>query len=87
MVKPYFTRSRGGDGFAFVVQSLNEAALGFGGMELGYGGINNSLAIEFDTQYNYEQSDAYENHISVQSRGWRHPNSANHRYSLGSTVK
>jgi len=44
-------RSRGGDGFAFVVQNQAPTALGEQGMQLGYGGIQNSLAIEFDTWY------------------------------------
>ena len=44
----------GGDGFAFVIhRDRNEtAAIGNPGRELGYGGIANSLAVEFDTWYN-----------------------------------
>ena len=105
-------RSRGGDGLAFVIQNQDLLAIGHGGMEMGYGGISNSIAIEFDTKYvscfhsyimmyhmrtvgrliyqhryNYEQLDAYENHISVHTRGWRDENSANHSFSLGSTVR
>lgn len=80
-------RARGGDGFAFVIQNYDQVALGKGGNEMSYGGIRNSVAIEFDTQFNYEQLDPYENHISVQTRGWREANSANHSYSLGSTSK
>ena len=45
-------RSRGSDGFAFVIQNAGQIELGEPGMGLGYGGINNSLAIEFDTTYN-----------------------------------
>jgi hypothetical protein len=41
--------------------------------------IENSLAVEFDTYHNFELMEPYENHISVQTRGWRQPNSANHR--------
>ena len=80
-------RSRGGDGFAFVVQNYDQVALGKGGMEMSYGGIRNSIAVEFDTKFNYENIDPYENHISVHTRGWREDNSANHSYSVGSTVK
>lgn len=76
-------RSRGGGGFAFVVQGEGPYALGRDG--LGYAGINNSLAVEFDTYYNFDDLDPYENHISVQTRGWRHPNDKNHNYSLGHT--
>ena len=79
-------RSRGADGFAFVIQAESPVALGAAGMQLGYGGTRNSVAIEFDTRYSYEMFDPYENHISVHSRGWRNRNSANHTYSFGSTV-
>ena len=51
----------------------------------GYAGVQNSLAVEFDTYYNYEELEPYENHISVQTRGWRHKNSLNHTFSLGHT--
>lgn len=27
-----------------------------------------------------------ENHVSVNTRGWRHPNSANHTFQLGGTT-
>jgi hypothetical protein len=79
-------RSRGADGFAFVIQAESPVALGAAGMQLGYGGMRDSVAIEFDTRYSYELFDPYENHISVHSRGWRDRNSANHTFSFGSTV-
>ena len=78
-------RSRGADGFAFVLQANAKQALGGSGQELGYGGIVNSLAIEFDTFFNPELLEPYENHISVHTRGWRDANSANQTYSLGHT--
>ena len=80
-------RSRGADGFAFVIQNDNIEALGTGGKGIGYEGIRNSIAVEFDTYYNYENLDSYENHISVQTRGWRYPNHSNHSYSLASSVR
>lgn len=40
--------------------------------------IDNSLAVEFDSYHNFEQLEPYENHVSVHTRGWRQPNSANH---------
>jgi hypothetical protein len=82
-----FCRSRGSDGFAFVIQNQHHQALGASGSELGYGGIQNSVAIEFDTWFNYEQLDLYENHLSVQTRGWRERNSANHSYSIASSSR
>ena len=73
-------RSRGADGLAFVVQSLSGSSLGRGGGSLGYGGIKNSLAIEFDTFYNHEELELYENHVSVHTRGWREENDPNDMY-------
>ncbi|GBG34626.1 Hypothetical Protein FCC1311_108482 [Hondaea fermentalgiana] len=58
-------RSRGADGLAFVIQNEASSALGHGGMNLGFGGISNALAIEFDTFHNPEKRDPYENHIAV----------------------
>lgn len=84
-------RSRGGDGFAFVVQNDHAIGVGSGGMEVGYGGLRSALAVEFDTWFNSEQLDAYENHISVLVSGVDKesdrgaPLQANHTYALGST--
>ena len=78
--------SRGADGFAFVIQGQGIDALGDGGRGLGYAGIENSLAVEFDTFFNQEVLDPYRSHVSVQTRGWRHPNDSNHSYSLGHTT-
>lgn len=80
-------RSRGGDGFAFVVQNDQAIGIGSGGMELGYGGLRNALAVEFDTWFNYDQLDVYENHISVHVGGGDNAPvvQANHTHSLGST--
>ncbi|GMF23012.1 unnamed protein product [Phytophthora fragariaefolia] len=80
-------RSRGGDGFAFVIHNdvQQELALGSGGMALGYGGLQNALAVEFDTWFNPELLDVYENHISVHVSGTGGVVQPNHTYSLGST--
>ena len=49
---------------------------------MGYAGISNSIAIEFDTYECYDRSeDPNNNHISIQSRG-NLPNSSHHKYSL-----
>jgi len=82
-----YCRSRGGDGLAFVLQAQSPLALGAGGAGLGYTGIHNSLAVEFDTYYNEELLEPYENHIAVHTRGWRHGNSANQSYALASSIQ
>lgn len=80
-------RSRGGDGFAFVVQNDEAISVGSGGMELGYGGLQNALAVEFDTWYNPEQLDVYENHISVHMSDGSAVAAvqASHTFALGAT--
>jgi len=79
-------RARGADGFAFVIQEQSEEAMGEPGQGLGYSGIQNSIAIEFDTYFNPGNLEPYENHISVHTRGFRFQNSANQSYSLGATT-
>ncbi|OQS06188.1 hypothetical protein THRCLA_01760 [Thraustotheca clavata] len=80
-------RSRGGDGFAFVIQNVDTSQIGNGGSGLGYAGMANSLTIEFDTWYNPDLLDRYENHISVQTRGPSASISSHHSYSLGATTE
>jgi hypothetical protein len=63
-----YCRSRGADGIAFVIQNAAPDALGNAGSGLGYEGIFNSLAVELDTFFNYENMDLYENHISVMTQ-------------------
>jgi hypothetical protein len=84
-------QAEGADGFAFVIQNASDLALGNGGAGIGYSGIANSLAVEFDTlqnppeEFGGELGDPNDNHISVQSLGTL-PNSANPAISLGSTA-
>jgi hypothetical protein len=84
-------QEEGGDGFAFVVQNASGLALGDGGGGIGYNGIPNSLAVEFDTlqnppgEFEGELGDPNDNHISVQTRGTL-PNSASPTFSLGTTT-
>ena len=68
-----------GDGFAFIIQNSNATdptqgasgsgltAVGAGGGGLGYSGINNSLAIEFDIFD--DPWDPNSNHVAIQSCG------------------
>ncbi len=76
----------GGDGFSFIVQNNGVSSVGTGGNELGYGGIADSLAIEFDTFWNtpriFDTGDPNGNHISIQTRGLT-ANDSNHQYSKG----
>jgi Legume lectin domain len=58
-----------GDGFAFVVQTASSTALGSGFGGIGYAGIPNSLAVEFDTFQNPSLLDPNANHVAVQSCG------------------
>ena len=77
----------GGDGFAFVLHGdpAEASALGGDGEQLGYGGISNSLAVEFDTWTNVDTqtADIFQDHISVHSGGPLLPNSPRKSTSLG----
>ena len=57
------------DGFAFVIQNSSSGALGSGSGGLGYQGIPNSLAIEFDTHKDVSFADPNDNHVAVQGCG------------------
>jgi hypothetical protein len=83
------------DGLAFVIQNsaANTAALGQAGGAIGYGGsvpptpttlgIENSLAVEFDTYANPWDPNA--NHVAVQSCG-PEPNTADHTATRSDSV-
>ncbi|KAI9288787.1 hypothetical protein BC943DRAFT_121556 [Umbelopsis sp. AD052] len=79
-------KADGADGFAFVIQSYAENALGSGGCDLGYGGLRKSVAVEFDTYDSSDRcADPSGNHISIHGRLPPHSNSAHHMYSHGHT--
>eukprot|EP01106_Pelomyxa_sp_JSP_P006894 TRINITY_DN2122_c0_g1_i1.p1 TRINITY_DN2122_c0_g1~~TRINITY_DN2122_c0_g1_i1.p1 ORF type:complete len:250 (-),score=81.75 TRINITY_DN2122_c0_g1_i1:225-896(-) len=71
----------GADGFAFVVQSQGDNALGESGGGLGYQNIRNSIALEFDTYLNGDLEDPNANHISLHTC-YKEPNSTSHSFSL-----
>jgi len=77
---------RGAGGLALVVQASGAGALGAGGAGLGYGGVQNGVAVEFDTWFDPGARDPYENHLAVLSRGAEAllPDHAN---QIGSTVE
>lgn len=54
---------------------------------MGYEGIDNAFSVEFDTFFNYENLDFYENHIAVMTMGWRFNISSNHSYALATSTK
>mmetsp|Transcript_27793 Transcript_27793/g.90416 ORF Transcript_27793/g.90416 Transcript_27793/m.90416 type:complete len:554 (-) Transcript_27793:1828-3489(-) len=74
----------GGDGFAFVLQSNGSSSVGESGDQLGYGGIPDSLAIEFDTFANRDIGDINDLHVAVHTGGCRTPNSASQQTCLAS---
>jgi hypothetical protein len=81
-----FGFQQGGDGFVFVVQNYGIPVVGPAGGYLGYHGLPNSLAVEFDTWWNAEYGffDLPPNHISVHSRGVA-ANSVSEAASIGRT--
>lgn len=80
----------GGDGFAFVLHhdDATTSAIGDSGRGLGYAGIENSLAVEFDTWYNPDVNhtatgvDLVVDHMAIHSKG-KDANSAAESASLG----
>jgi hypothetical protein len=72
------------EGFAFVIQNNALPALGPAGPGLGYGGVPNSLAVEFDITANAGIDDDWPYDISVHSRGAL-PNSPDPSARLGGT--
>jgi hypothetical protein len=85
-----FLMSGGSDGLAFVIQNAptRVGTVGAAGGGIGYHGIQNSLAVEFDTWLNAASdwgpggvADPNDNHVSVQTAGLN-ANSADHRFSL-----
>ncbi|MBL8241659.1 MAG: PEP-CTERM sorting domain-containing protein [Bryobacterales bacterium] len=62
--------NNGADGFTFTIQNSSATAMGLYASGIGYYGIGNSLAIEFDTWNNKPSyCEPNGNHIAVQSLG------------------
>lgn len=60
--------SCGGDGFALVFQNAGNSVVGTAGSGLGYAGIQDAVAIEFDAVQNADKNDPateIERHISL----------------------
>jgi len=74
----------GADGFAFVIQNHPNSTSSIGeiGAQMGFGGIENSFAIAFDTWQNQGYDSLHVDHISFQSRGIQ-PNDALENGLLG----
>lgn len=56
-----------GDGFAFVIQNSSKQAIGNGYSGLGYDGIANGLAFEFDVNSDQNKHDPNTQHVAVQA--------------------
>jgi Legume lectin domain/PA14 domain/Glucose / Sorbosone dehydrogenase/Calx-beta domain len=61
--------TNGADGLAFVIQGSGLTALGGVGGALGYSGVNNSVAVKFDTYKSAEYGDVSGNNIGILQRG------------------
>ena len=83
---PATCSKRGGDGFAFVIQNHDARALGSGASQLGYGGVLNAVAVEFDTFHDAESMDPYHNHVAVLTRGANAPVLSSHDSAIASSV-
>ena len=59
----------GADGTVFVIQSDSPSALGALGGGMGYGGVPNSLGVEFDIWANTEFPDPNDNHVGIDQNG------------------
>ncbi len=70
----------GADGVVFVVQNAGSDVVGGIGGGIGFEGIPNSIAIEFDTYWNYTRKDPNGNHVAIFSNG-NSNNSSDHSTS------
>ena len=61
--------ANGADGITFVLKNTATPEIGNPGGGMGYEGINNSLAVEFDTWQNNDLGDPFFDHIAIVSSG------------------
>lgn len=71
------------EGFAVVFQNHSYKCVGDGGSGIGFAGIPNSIAIEFDVNQSPDLQEQSGNHVSIQTC-WVQPNSAHNRSSIAS---
>jgi len=71
--------------FAFDFNVCRYDTVGAAGPGLGYAGLKNSLAVEFDTWHNSVNDEPYERHVAVHTNGAL-ANDAHHAARLASTV-
>ena len=62
--------SNGADGIAWVIKSDPRAVIGASGEGIGYGGIRQSLAVEFDTYRNGSNLDPGADHVAITRDGF-----------------
>ncbi|WP_245896972.1 L-type lectin-domain containing protein, partial [Kordia periserrulae] len=61
--------ANGADGITFIIKNTQTPEIGNLGGGMGYEGINNSIAVEFDTWQNNDLSDPFFDHLAIVSQG------------------
>ncbi|MBC8757722.1 CUB protein, partial [Kordia sp. YSTF-M3] len=68
--------ANGADGITFIIKNTATPEIGSPGGGMGYEGINNSLAVEFDTWQNNDLGDPFFDHLAIVSSGNNNHNNA-----------
>ncbi|EDP97878.1 T9SS type B sorting domain-containing protein [Kordia algicida OT-1] len=68
--------ANGADGITFILKNTETPEIGNSGGGMGYEGINNSLAVEFDTWQNNDLGDPFFDHLAIVSQGNNNHNGA-----------
>ena len=61
--------ANGADGITFIIKNTQTPEIGNLGGGMGYEGVGNSLAVEFDTWQNNDLSDPFFDHLAIVSQG------------------